>query len=125
MISTATRFAGRQTELAIRDSDQGAANADLVLSTPGGQLRWVRGVAVHYSAVPAQAGITVELLSGAGAAFNTVLYSGSANTQDSFFLPNHPILLLPDDQIQVTAPAGGAAITAAASIYTLGQGAAS
>jgi len=75
-------------------------------------------VTVKYSAGPTQAGVTVTLNSGAGAAYDAVLSTGSANAQTTTYLPSAPLIIAPDDTIDVSAPAGGGGITSAIAIYT-------
>lgn len=109
----------------IRLTEQSAANAALNDSyTPGGVWRLV-SASVAYSAVPVQAGASFTLVSGAGAAYNSQLYAGAANAQFTNW-PNEASGFQADakgplygggDAISVSAPAGGAGITSAASIY--------
>jgi hypothetical protein len=75
-------------------------------------------VTTKYSATPVQAGVTVTINSGAGAAYDTVLDTGTANLQSSVFLPSAPIYIHADDVIDVSAPAGGGVITSASVVYT-------
>lgn len=74
-------------------------------------------VAVGYSAAPTQTGVTVELDSGAGAAFDATLSTGAANAQDTVYIPDHEVWIVPGDAIRVSAPAGGGGITSNVSIY--------
>ena len=74
-------------------------------------------VTCTYSAAPTQAGVTIELDSGAGAGFDATLSTGSANTQDTVYIPDHEVWIVPGDAIRVSAPAGGAGITANIAIY--------
>ena len=99
-------------------SDASAGNTALTLSTLSGQLRRLLFVTVKYSAAPTQTGVTVTLNSGAGAAYDTLLATGSANAQNTVYIPDEEILLMGDDVIDVLAPAGGVGITAAIAIYT-------
>ena len=94
----------------VRDKDQSAANTALTVTTPTGAVRKLLFVTVKYSAAPTQGGVTVELDSGAGAAWDTPLFTGTANAQNNVYLP--------DDAIKVTAPAGGGVLTSAISVYT-------
>ena len=102
----------------VRDKDQSAANTALTVTTPTGAVRKLLFVTVKYSAAPTQGGVTVELDSGAGAAWDTPLFTGTANAQNNVYLPDEEVLILPDDAIKVTAPAGGGVITSAISVYT-------
>ena len=91
---------------------------------PGSNFRVV-SASIAYSAAPTQTGAQIVLESGAGAAFNTQLRIGAANAQYT----NYPDesggeqasgagpLFGGDDKLQINAPAGGAAVSVAASIY--------
>lgn len=98
--------------------ETGAANtalaATLVSDTNAYRLL---GVTCSYSAAPTQAGVTTDLDSGAGAAYDTNLNTGAANARYTNYLPAGDILLGTNDGLVVTAPAGGAGITAAVAIY--------
>ena len=108
-----------------RYSQSKAINVALVDDIqPGSNFRVV-SANVSYSAAPTQAGVQIVLESGAGAAFNFPLKVGAANGQYT----NYPDesggeqasaagpLFGHDDKLQVNAPAGGAAVSVAASIY--------
>ena len=101
-------------------TEQGTANTLLVSTIPAvvGPQR-LSHVAVKYSAAPTHAGVTVELDSAAGAAFDVQIDASPANAQDYVFVPAHPIVFAEGDAIRVTAPAGGVAVTAAVSVYML------
>lgn len=92
------------------------ANATQTVSPATGKLRRVLWVIVRYSAAPTHAGVTVTLNSGQGAAFDTFISAGSANAQHSSYVPVGGLILGPNDTIDVTAPAGGAAITSSVHI---------
>lgn len=97
----------------------GAANAPVTLSTPGGRIRQLLYVAVKYSGVPVQSGVTVTLNSGAGAAYDTVLSTGAANAQNTaYIVPDSNVFTTDDDVIDILAPAGGVGLTASISAYT-------
>jgi hypothetical protein len=100
-----------------RISEASAANTALSTSTPTGVPFRLLFVLVRYSAAPTQAGVTTELDSGVGAAYDGVLVTGSANAQTTVYLPDPKIVAADDDAIKVTAPAGGATITSQISIY--------
>lgn len=104
---------GRHT----RWSGAGAADTALTISTDTGRPRRLLQVAINYSAAPTQAGATVTLNSGAGAAYDFVLNTGSANAQSTVYAPAQ-VILAADDTIDVLAPAGGGVITATIAIYT-------
>lgn len=84
--------------------------------------REVRMVTVAYSAAPTQAGVTLTLNSGAGAGYDTTLFTGTANTRYNawFFAPGE-LVLGPDDTLDISAPAGGGVITSAITILTEGH----
>lgn len=98
-----------------KHSDQSAADTELVLLTPlskrnkSQKFLWV---SIKYSATPVHLGITIEIASGLGAAFDTLILAGNANDTDVFFEFQQKALLPFIDQIRVTAPAGGVGITA-------------
>lgn len=96
----------------------GGADTAATCSTAVGQARRLIWAAVHYSAAPTQAGVTVTLNCGSGAAYDTVLHTGSANAADTVYIPTQDLLIMGDDAIDVAAPAGGATITARIVIYT-------
>jgi hypothetical protein len=101
-----------------RDSDASAANTALSVSTPTGRVKRLLLVICKYSATPTQAGVTCTLDSGRGAAYDTVLDTGTANAQVTVFKPTVPYPLMSDDCIKVDAPAGGATITSQVTILT-------
>lgn len=101
-----------------RLSEASVANTIKSLSTPVGKPRRLVFATVKYSAAPTQAGVTFDLDSGAGAAYDANLSTGSANAQSSVFIPSDDLILCDDDIIKVTAPAGGAAITSQIVIQT-------
>ena len=88
------------------------------VSTSPPVVRRLLWVGVHYSASPTQTGVTVVLNSGAGSAYDVVLKTGTANAQDTFYEPTSEIRILPDDAIDVTAPAAGGVITSGVVICT-------
>ena len=100
-----------------RHVETGAANTALTSSlAPGFPFR-VLLVTVAYSAAPTQAGVTAALNSGAAADYDSTLNTGSANARYTNYLPDGNLILGEDDALDVTAPAGGAGITAAIAIY--------
>ena len=102
----------------IRSTGTSTANAIGTASTTTGEVLELVMVTVAYSAAPTQAGVTTTLDSGAGAAYDTLLNTGTADARYTAFLPTAPIFIMADDQIDVSAPAGGAGITSAIAIYT-------
>jgi len=103
-----------------RHVETGAANTSLTVTVPADTARRLVAVLVKYSAAPTQAGVTTTLDSGAGAAYDTLLNTGAANAQNTVYIPAGDLLFGEDDAIVIVAPAGGAAITAAVSVYTAG-----
>lgn len=101
-----------------RHSDASTANAPLTVTVQGQAGRRLVQVLVKYSAAPTQAGVTTEMDSGAGAAYDTTLNTGAANAQSTVYNPGGTIIIGSDDAIRVTAPAGGAGITSQISVYT-------
>ena len=88
-----------------------AANTAQTVSTGTGTRYKVRWITVAYSAAPTQTGVTIALDSSQGAAYDTDLYTGSANVRYTFWQPDDDFPILGTDQIDVTAPAAGGAIT--------------
>ena len=101
-----------------RLSEASGTNASKSLSTPTGKSRRLIFATVKYSASPTQSGVTFDLDSGAGAAYDANLNTGSSNAQSSVFIPSDDLIICDDDVIKVTAPAGGAGITSQITIYT-------
>jgi len=95
-----------------------AVNTAQTVSTPTGAVRRLLQVLVAYSNTPTHSGVTVTLNSGAGSAYDTVLHTGSANARYTAYVPSGEVILLADDVVDVTAPAGGSGITSSVSIYT-------
>lgn len=94
-----------------------AQNTALTVSAdPSGLARQLSYVIIHYSAAPTQTGTIISLVPNNGAAYTTVLSTGSANVQDNIYVPTTALLLLPGDTISVTAPAAGGVITSAVTI---------
>jgi hypothetical protein len=99
-----------------------AANTAQTISTSvAGVARKLLWVSVYYSAAPTETGVIVTLNAGAGAGYDTPLKTFAANLQANFFpLSTDPetVVILPDDAIDVLAPAAGGAITSTIIIYT-------
>lgn len=72
---------------------------------------------VKYSAAPTQAGAVTTLDSGAGAAYDAALNTGTANAQTTVYVPAGSPIFGSDDGLVVTAPAAGGVITATVTIY--------
>lgn len=101
-----------------RFSAASAANTALTASTDAVRARRLLSVTVKYSAAPTQTGATVTLNSGAGAAYDAVLNTGSANAETTVYVPDGVVIIATGDAIDVLAPAGGGVITSAVTIYT-------
>ena len=111
----------------VRYTQQSGANAALNAAIPAPGANWrLVSASVAYSAAPTQTGVILSTVSGAGSAFDTQLQKGAANAQFTNFPDNATAdaaadagspLYGGDDALNVNAPAGGAAITSAASIY--------
>lgn len=85
-----------------------------------GAKRRVLYVLVAYSAAPSQTGVTITINSGAGAGYDTLLLTGTANARYNFWQPDEPLILMGDDSIDVLAPAAGGVITSSIAIVTEG-----
>lgn len=98
---------------------QSAANTQQSVATLTGVKRRILFATVKYSA-SVSVTVTVTLLSGLGAAWNTVLGNivFSANTDGLWVPPHSEFVIAPGDQIQVTAPTGGVGVTSAIAIYS-------
>lgn len=103
-----------------RHVETSAANTALTVTVPADKARRLLLVTVKYSAAPTQAGVTTTLDSGAGAAYDVTLNTGTANAQTTLYQPAQDLLFGDDDAIVIVAPAGGVGITAAVAIYTAG-----
>ena len=103
--------------LTVKYFDTSAANTAQTVSTITGAKLRIRYVTVAYSAAPTQTGVIIALNSGSGADYDTTLFTGAANVQDTFWQPDHDLPIEFDDQLDVTAPAAGGAITSSVVIY--------
>lgn len=104
-----------------RDVGTSGSNVAQTVSTPLGGGRRLVYVTVKYSSSVTK-DVTVTLNSGAGSAYDTLLATMElASNQHGVFIPDERVDILPDDTIDVVAPAGGAGITSAVTIYTLAQ----
>ena len=120
---TAARSGGGKHQGGVlnRWSGTGTANQADTLSSEavghGGAER-LAYVTVKYSASPTQAGVAVTLDSGLGAGFDALLHTGSADAQNTVYLPDGDVYLMEGDAIIVSALAGGSGITASIVIVT-------
>jgi len=103
-------------------SQTSAANTAQTCSTDAAQPYKLLHVVCNYSAAPTQAGVTTTLNCGLGAAFDTVLNTGTANAQATVYQPTRNVVLAKADAIDVAAPAGGGVITSSVAIYCLATG---
>ena len=110
----------RKTVDLLRTKQKSAANTAQSLSTPAGKVRRLIQVLVNYSAAPTYTGtdLKVEVDSGAGADYDFLLAAGTNNQRYTVYTPENDFVIAKDDQIKVTAPAGGATITSSVAIYT-------
>jgi hypothetical protein len=102
-----------------RATETGSANTLLTSTLPADTYNAYRIVSVEvaYSATPTQAGVTTALDSGAGAGYDATLNTGSANARYTSYVPSGELLIGKDDGLVVSAPAGGAGVTAGVSVY--------
>ena len=100
-------------------SQVSGANAVQTCSTDGIRVYRLVMILVAYSAAPTQTGVTVTLNAALGAGYDTLLQTGTANAQYTFYLPAGEVYLKPGDAIDVLCPAAGGAITSAATIYVV------
>lgn len=100
-----------------RYSDASTANAIGTVTTPTGQTMRLIAVTVKYSAAPTQAGVTIGIDSGIGAAYDATLSTGSANAQTTVYVPTTDLIIADDDAFVVSAPAGGGVITSQIAVY--------
>lgn len=103
-----------------RHVETGVANTALTVTVPAATARRLVLVTAKYSAAPTQAGVTTTLDSGAGAVYDTLLNTGTANAQNTVYQPSEDLMFGSDDAIVVVAPAGGVGITASVAVYTAG-----
>lgn len=97
----------------------GGAGDNAILSetfAPGRAFRLL-GAYVSYSGAPTQAGVTVGIDSGAGAAYDVTLNTGTANVRYSAYFPAAGIPLGETDGVLVTGPAGGSGVTSKVVVY--------
>jgi len=116
VVATVTRRPGGSRHIE-RFNAISAANTEITTSTIADVLapsanRKLLSVMVAYSAAPTQTGVTVVLNSGVAVTHDTLLLTGSANARYTVYAPDGEVILLPDDEIDVVAPAGGGALTA-------------
>jgi len=118
----AIQYGNRTTRLA-KESGTGVDNAEAdTLLTALTKTKKLMYVTVSYSANPTYtASVTVTLDSGLGASFDVdtetnLLESTPDGQQDVFLQPATEIILASDDQLTVTAPDGGGAITASIAV---------
>lgn len=109
----------REAKSYCRSSGASAVNTDGVLTTTRGVPFRLKRVHVHYSASPTQAGVVSEVDSGLGANYDHTLDTGTVDDQDTVYIPDGDGAVLgPDDEIRVTALAGGSGIYAYIQVVT-------
>lgn len=97
-----------------KNSQASAADTAQTCSTPDdGRIRKVLSVFVAYSAAPTQTGVIITLNSSIAAAYDTPLFTGTANVRNTYWVPDHDLILGPGDVLDVLAPAAGGVITSA------------
>lgn len=101
-----------------RHVETGSAATLLTATLPAGNARRVHMVTIKYSGAPTQAGTTVTLDSGAGAGYDAVLNTGTANATTTVYFPDGVLVIGKDDALVVAAPSGGGALTASVAIYS-------
>jgi hypothetical protein len=100
-----------------RHSEASGDNTALTVSVaPGFPFKFLYAT-VAYSAAATQAGVTTTLNSGISSAYDSTLNTGTANARYTNYIPDGDVRLGEDDAIDVTAPAGGAGVTAAIAVY--------
>lgn len=97
-----------------------AADTAQTVSTPSGNPKKILQVLVAYSAAPTYTGtdLLIKVNSGAGSDYDVVLETGTNDGQYKAYIPDGSIILMDDDTLDVTAPAGGGVITSSVSIYS-------
>lgn len=96
----------------------GADNAIGTVSTPVGKKYRLLFATAKYNTTPTQAGVTLTLDSGAGSTFDVVLNTGSANATTTVYIPTpDTVIIMPDDVLTLSAPAGGSGKTSALALY--------
>lgn len=93
-----------------------AATAMTVTTPSDNKAKQLMYAVAHYSGSPTQTGVTFNIIPAAGTAYQTTLSTGSANVQDTSYVPGAPLILLPGDKFSVTAPSGGGSLTSAVTI---------
>ena len=95
-----------------------AADTAQTISTPKDRPFKLLHIDVAYSAAPTQTGVTITLNSAAGAGYDTLLSTGTANARYTVFIPEGgEMIYAAGDAIDVLAPAAGGTITSSISIY--------
>ncbi len=101
-----------------RTVGQSAADTAKTTSTPSGAPRRISHVTVKYSA-PVTVNVTNTLNSGAGDAYDVLLPTIVITADvDGVWFPDKELIINDDDVLDVLAPAGGAGITSAVTIYS-------
>lgn len=106
------KFRGTIREL----TETGVANTLLTASITLSNMKRVLGIFCSYSAAPTQAGVSIEFVAVAGAAFRHQLNLGAANARHTNWFPPSDFVLGTNDVLEVIAPAGGVGITASVTV---------
>lgn len=83
--------------------------------------KWrVKWVSCSYGNTATQTGVTLTINSGAGAGYDVLVATGSANARYSYFSAATfgDLILEADDTLDITAPAGGASVPSAIAVET-------
>ena len=117
IIEKALGTLGRQALSHERHSDQSDSGANLTVSTATGNVRRILLVTVKYTA-NATVNVTITLNSGAGADRDVILQTIALSAAtNGIWIPTAPVLISPDDVIDVFAPLL-AAKTSSVAIYS-------
>lgn len=95
----------------IKLSDTSAGNTALTVTSPLGRpVRFIAGW-VRYSATPVQTGVTFNVDSGLGTAYDGILATGGANALVTALASLPDCVIDETDAFAITAPAAGGVIT--------------
>lgn len=93
-----------------RFTGQSDANTAKTVSTSGVSPKKLLQVTVAFDDTPSYTGTNLQVVlnSGAGEDYDSLLQTGTNNGQYFNYVPESPITLMDDDDIDVVVPAGGA-----------------
>lgn len=116
--TSSSKFLGPRAQLE-QSVETGTANAQLTATLAASEPRQIVCVGVTYSA-SASVTVAVNVNSGGGAAYDFTLGTiALTNETTGSWIPTSPVYISDIDALDVVAPAGGADVTAAVSIYTM------